>query len=72
VKFGLKGQADITGMMLDGRRLEVETKRRTGGVQSPDQKAFQAMIEGGGGVYILASSIADLMSGLEKAGRKHW
>jgi len=67
VKFGLKGQADITGMMLDGRRLEVETKRRTGGVQSPDQKAFQAMIEGGGGVYLLASSIDDLLAGLEKA-----
>ena len=67
IKCGIDGQADITGMMLDGRRLEVETKRRKGGVQSPDQKAFQAMIEGGGGVYLLASSIDDLLAGLEKA-----
>ena len=68
VKFGTTGAADITGMMLDGRRLEVETKRRKGGVQSPDQKAFQAMIEASGGVYILAASVDDLLAGLEKAG----
>ena len=68
VKCGMDGQADITGMMLDGRRLEVETKRRHGGRQSPGQKAFQAMIEASGGVYILASSVDDLLAGLEKVG----
>ena len=67
VKCGMDGQADITGMMLDGRRLEVETKRRHGGRQSPGQKAFQAMIEASGGVYILAASVDDLLAGLEKA-----
>jgi len=27
IHFGLKGQADITGILRDGRRLEIEVKR---------------------------------------------
>jgi len=56
VKFGLKGSADFTGILPDGRRIEVECKR-PGGRQSPDQKAFQLMIEQNNGVYLLVDSL---------------
>ena len=53
--FGLPGSADISGILKDGRRLEIECK--TGNAkQSKQQKKFQEMIEKFGGVYILTHS----------------
>lgn len=60
VKFGLKGAADFTGILPDGRRIEVECKR-PGGRQSPDQRAFQQMIEKNNGVYILVESLDEFI-----------
>lgn len=60
VKFGLKGAADFTGILPDGRRIEVECKR-PGGRQSPDQRAFQLMIERNGGVYLLVESLDEFV-----------
>jgi len=61
VRFGVKGQADLTGVMLPGgRRIEIEVKAENAGTQSRDQKNFQAMIEKFNGVYILARSVADV------------
>jgi len=60
VRFGVKGQADLTGVMLPGgRRIEIEVKAPTGR-QSREQRDFQAMIEKFNGVYILARSVADV------------
>jgi len=65
VRFGIPGQADLTGILPDGRRLEVEVKSPTGR-QTPSQRAFEAMIEKFNGVYVLARSTDDVRLALEK------
>lgn len=55
IRFGLPGQADVTGICPDGRRLEVELKYGAG-KQREEQKKFQKMIDATGGIYILANS----------------
>ena len=67
VRFGIPGQADLTGIAADGRRLEIEIKSDIG-VQSNDQCNFQAMIVRFGGIYILARSVADVEQALQAAG----
>jgi hypothetical protein len=64
VSFGYPGSADITGILPDGRRLEVECKSATG-KQSSKQKQFEEKIRASGGVYILTRSVEDLERGLE-------
>jgi len=59
VRFGVPGQADLTGILPDGRRLEIEVKS-DGGRQTEDQSNFQRMIERFGGVYVLARSVEDV------------
>jgi len=67
VRFGIRGQADLTGILPDGRRLEVEVKSATGR-QTAEQKAFQDMIERFHGVYILARSVEDVRRKLAAVG----
>lgn len=50
------GSADLTGILPNGQRIEVECKKRYSGVQSDDQKAWQKYIEENNGIYILAHS----------------
>lgn len=64
VSFGLLGSADITGILPDGRRLEVEVKR-PGESQTVKQRKFQEMIERNRGVYLLVTSVEELAHGLE-------
>lgn len=53
IRFGIKGAADITGILPGGVRLEIEIK--TGlARQSPHQKEYQLMIESFGGIYLVA------------------
>ena len=52
VRFGVKGQADISGV-INGRLIEVEVKR-PGEKQTRDQRHWQEAIEQSGGIYILA------------------
>lgn len=59
VRFGIPGAADLTGILKDGRRLEIEVKSPTG-KQSKEQAAYQRMIERFGGVYVLARSVEDV------------
>lgn len=69
VRFGVPGQADISGIMQGGMRIEIEAKTATGR-QSDDQKRWQAMIEKFGGAYCLARSVDDVrmfLAGLEHA-----
>ena len=65
IRFGVPGQADLTGILPDGRRLEIEAKSPTGR-QSDDQKNFQRMIEKFDGVYVLARSVDDVWNALRK------
>lgn len=64
VQYGVAGMADLGGIAgPSGRRVEVECKVGTGR-QNPNQKKWQAMIEGQGGVYILARSVDQVVAEL--------
>ena len=67
VRYGIPGQADITGILPDGRRLEIEVKSASGR-QSHDQQNFQKMIERFNGLYILARSVNDVTQALSTEG----
>ena len=67
VSFGIPGQADLSGILPDGRRLEIEVKTADGR-QSPEQRRFQAMIEKFNGMYILARSVEDVDRAFTAAG----
>ena len=59
VHFGVPGAADLTGILPDGRRLEIECKSATGR-QTREQRNYQRMIEKFNGVYVLARSVEDV------------
>jgi hypothetical protein len=59
VRFGVPGQADLTGILPGGKRLEIEVKTNFG-QQTEEQKAYQRIIERFGGVYVLARSVEDV------------
>ena len=65
VRFGLVGQADISGILPDGRRLEIEVKSEKG-KQTREQAWFQAVINKHGGLYILARSVEEVKNGLKE------
>ncbi len=67
VRFGIPGQADLSGIVEDGVRLEIEVKSKTG-KQTIAQKNFQNMIDDFGGIYILARSVQDVTNELRKRG----
>lgn len=65
VKVNTPGAADILGL-IDGRFIAIETKTLTGR-QRESQKAWEKnIVERGKGIYILARSVEDAISGLEK------
>jgi hypothetical protein len=59
----------LSGILDDGRRIEIEVKTQSGR-QSEQQKRFQEMIEKFNGVYILARSVEDAERGIEDAKSK--
>lgn len=63
VRFGVPGQADLTGILPGGLRLEIEVKS-AGGRQSPEQRDYQRLIERFGGVYVLARCVDDVARAL--------
>ena len=65
VSFGVKGQADLSGILDGGYRFEVEVKAPAGR-QSKDQAIYQRVIEAKGGLYILARSIEDVEKGVDQ------
>jgi hypothetical protein len=68
VKFGVPGQGDYSGLIAPwGQRLEVEFKA-TDGVQSEDQKTFQAIVERFGGVYVLVHSLEEFDAAMAALG----
>jgi hypothetical protein len=60
VRFGIPGQADITGLLRGGRRLEVEVKGPTGRI-SPEQESFGELIVSLGGLYLVCRSLDDAL-----------
>lgn len=65
VRYGVPGQADLTGILSDGRRLEIETKSAKGTL-SDEQKNYRAIIERFGGLYIVARSVQDVTDALKR------
>lgn len=65
VKFGVRGEADLDGILRDGRRLAVETKT-PGDRMNADQQAFREMILRFGGVHIVARSVDDFVRQMEE------
>jgi hypothetical protein len=70
VRYGVKGQADISGIIRGadhahpiGTRLEIEVKT-TQGTQSEAQINYGTMIVRYGGVYIVARSVEDVARAL--------
>ena len=59
ISFGMVGQADISGIIQGGKRIEIEIKTGTG-KQSAVQKSWQAMIEQRGGLYLVVRDVKDL------------
>ena len=65
IHFGIYGGADISGITIDGKRLEVEVK--TGKAkQSEQQKRFENMINEHNGIYIVARDVETTMQELKK------
>ncbi|MFZ2493804.1 MAG: VRR-NUC domain-containing protein [Thermoanaerobaculia bacterium] len=69
MRFGIKGQSDILGVLPGcGRLLAVECKA-PGEQLRPEQAEFLAMIEHAGGVAIVAHSVGELARALTEARR---
>ena len=63
IKFGIRGQPDLIGMLPDGRFLGIETKAERGR-QSPVQRAFQARCDRNRAVYLIARSLDEARTAL--------
>lgn len=63
VRYGIIGGGDISGILCDGRRLEIEVK--TGrGKQTEQQLNFEAMIRSHNGIYIVARDVETTIKGV--------
>lgn len=71
IKWGIEGAGDISGVGPVGIRIELEVKAGNDRL-SDEQRAFGAMIERAGGVYVVArdvdGTIEELSAKLYKAG----
>jgi hypothetical protein len=59
IRFGWPGQLDNTGIMKDGRRLDVETKTASGKL-TDDQEATIETCRAAGGVAFVARCVEDV------------
>ena len=67
ITAGVPGCGDVTGILADGRRLEVELKT-SAGRQSSQQKRFETnVMRRMGGVYVLARSAVDAVRDVMEA-----
>lgn len=64
ISYGIPGESDLDGIIAPtGRRLHIEVKTGSGKL-SEKQKAFKAMIEKFGGIYVEARSVEDALSAI--------
>lgn len=68
VAYGLKGSADLTGILQGGRRIDIEVKG-PGGRLSKEQVAFGDTMTRMGGVYCVARCVEDAVRAVEGATR---
>lgn len=66
VRFGAPGQADISGILRGGRRLELEVKA-PGGQPTQQQANFGAMVLAMGGVWAVVRSVEEAIAVVEGA-----
>jgi hypothetical protein len=67
IHVGVNGAADIAGILKNGHGTRLEIEAKTGNaVQSTEQKAYQAMIQEFGGVYILAHSTDEALTEIKR------
>ncbi len=66
VQFGEPGQADLSGILMGGRRLEIEVKTPQGN-QSEEQRFFGETILRFGGLYVVARSVEETVAAVEAA-----
>jgi hypothetical protein len=59
IKYGCIGSADITGIMDDGTRVEIEIKVKRD-KQRESQKNFETMIRQCNGIYIIIDDKSDI------------
>lgn len=62
-KVGMKGVADILGVLPGGRLIAVECKYGSGRL-SPEQKLFRDRVTKQGGLFVEARSVADVAEAL--------
>lgn len=65
IRYGKKGQCDISGILPDGRRFECEVKR-PGNKPSEEQVTFIDAINYWGGVALIAYSLDDVVGIFKK------
>ncbi len=65
VRFGMPGQADLSGVLRGGFRLEIEVKSATRKL-TPEQKAFGNRVLELGGLYWVARSLDDALRPIRK------
>ena len=63
VSAGINGQGDMTGILPDGRRVEIEVKAGKDR-QSPEQESFGKMIASHRGVYLVTRDAEECLYNL--------
>lgn len=66
VRFGVVGQADISGILTGGRRLELEVKA-PGERPTEEQVRFGSMITRYGGVWAVVRSVEEAIAAVDTA-----
>lgn len=66
VKVGIEGQADIGGVLCNGRALQVEVKSATGRT-SDAQERWGAMVRRLGGLWLVARSADEAVAAVREA-----
>jgi VRR-NUC domain. len=65
IRFGKPGMFDITGQLCDGRRLEIEMKRK-GQKLRPEQQEYMDLVNRSGGLAFMATSCIDILEALAR------
>jgi hypothetical protein len=60
-QYGIKDAGDLIGTMPDGRYIEVECKRGSGGIWSAGQQKHAAEVEKKNGLYCLVHSAQEFL-----------
>lgn len=66
VKVGVEGQADLGGLLANGRAIQVEVKSPTGRLRDQQAK-WREMVLRMGGVYVLARRVEDVTDAIRGA-----